>query len=247
MPGPDTAPPAEAPSRVVFLDAGETLLYAHPSSPDVMVEVAAAAGIQLDPTAVREVTGRLWPEVDALVAAGEQFTLSLDRSRRFWDWYYRRLLSDLEVPAQHHAALAEAFYARFTDLDTWVLYDDVLDCLRHFRSRGLTLGLISNWESWLEALLHHRQISHYFDAVVISGQVGAEKPDAAIFRQALDLAGVPAAQAVHIGDSLPNDVEAARAVGIRPILLTRDGGQAPPTGVAAVRSLTDLPRLLGVS
>jgi HAD superfamily hydrolase (TIGR01509 family) len=80
------------------------------------------------------------------------------------------------------------------------------------------------------------------DGVVTSADVGAAKPDAAVFRRALELAGVDAAGAVHVGDSLDNDVAGARAVGIRAVLVQRDG--PPPAGVEAVRSLTELPALL---
>jgi putative hydrolase of the HAD superfamily len=78
--------------------------------------------------------------------------------------------------------------------------------------------------------------------VVTSADAGAAKPDAAIFERALELAGVERQGAVHVGDSLDNDVEGARAVGIRAILVQRDGD--PPAGVEAVRSLIELPALL---
>ena len=109
--------------------------------------------------------------------------------------------------------LAAAFYERFITLDTWDLYEDSRPCLERLRRAGVTLVLVSNWESWLEPLLHHRRIHHYFDVLAISGQVGAEKPDAAIFHTALEQSGVTAEEAVHIGDSITSDVEGAQAVG----------------------------------
>jgi putative hydrolase of the HAD superfamily len=72
--------------------------------------------------------------------------------------------------------------------------------------------------------------------------VGAAKPDPAIFEYALSLAGVGPGDAVHVGDSLDNDVAGARAVGIRPLLVARDG--AAPVGVETIRSLAELPALL---
>jgi putative hydrolase of the HAD superfamily len=80
------------------------------------------------------------------------------------------------------------------------------------------------------------------DGVVTSADAGAAKPDAAVFRRALQLAGVDGAGAVHVGDSLDNDVAGARAVGIRAILVRRGG--EPPAGVEAVRALTEVPALL---
>ena len=78
--------------------------------------------------------------------------------------------------------------------------------------------------------------------MVTSAEVGVAKPGPAIFEHALELAGARAADAVHVGDSLENDVAGARAAGIRPVLVARDG--SAPAGVEAIRSLAELPSLL---
>ena len=64
---------------------------------------------------------------------------------------------------------------------------------------------------------------------------------------ALEQSGVTAAEAVHVGDSITSDVEGAQAVGIRPVLLDRSGSLTPPPGVPVLRSLSDLPALLGLA
>ena len=68
------------------------------------------------------------------------------------------------------------------------------------------------------------------------------KPDPAIFRRALELAGAEPAEAVHVGDSLDNDVEGARAAGIRAVLIAREG--RPPAGVESIATPRELPALL---
>ncbi len=77
------------------------------------------------------------------------------------------------------------------------------------------------------------------DAVVTSAEFGAAKPDRRIFDHALALAGVPARDAQHVGDDVEADVEGARAAGITPVLVARDGAQAPP-GVRAIPTLEGL-------
>jgi putative hydrolase of the HAD superfamily len=101
--------------------------------------------------------------------------------------------------------------------------------------------IASNWDCSLPDWLAPLGLLELVDGVVTSADVGAAKPDPALFRRALELAGVPAAEAVHVGDSLDNDVEGARAAGIRPLLLVRQG--EPPAGVEALRSLAELPSL----
>jgi len=110
------------------------------------------------------------------------------------------------------------------------------------RARGHRLVVASNWDCSLPDWLGPTGLLEHVDGVVTSADAGAAKPDPAVFRRALALAGVDGGGAVHVGDSLDNDVAGARAVGIRAILVQRAG--EPPDGVEAVRSLTELPDVL---
>jgi HAD superfamily hydrolase (TIGR01509 family) len=80
------------------------------------------------------------------------------------------------------------------------------------------------------------------DGVVSSAEVGAAKPDPAPFARGLELAGARAEEALHVGDSLENDVAGARAAGVRAVLLDRAG--AAPPGVETVRSLREVASLV---
>lgn len=81
-------------------------------------------------------------------------------------------------------------------------------------------------------------------AIVVSGEVGVEKPDPAIFRAALDRAEVPAERACMVGDHPVNDVGGARAAGIQAVFLTNRWFTAPE-GVPSVDDLRDVPARLG--
>jgi putative hydrolase of the HAD superfamily len=78
--------------------------------------------------------------------------------------------------------------------------------------------------------------------VVTSAAVGASKPAPELFRAALAAAGVSAGEALHVGDRLDEDVGGARACGIEPVLLRRDGTPGPD-GVVTIASLAELPSL----
>lgn len=122
-------------------------------------------------------------------------------------------------------------------------FPDTLPALRALRARGLRLVIASNWDCSLPDWLAPLGLLELVDGVVTSADAHAAKPAAAAFEAALSVAGVAADAAVHVGDSLTNDVEGAGAAGIRAILVWRDGG-APPAGVEAIRALTELPALL---
>ena len=116
-------------------------------------------------------------------------------------------------------------------------FDDVAPALMDLRERRLRLVVVSNWDWTLSDVLGGLGLLPLLDAVVTSAEVGAAKPERAIFEAGLAAAGCAAADAVHVGDSAVNDVEGARAAGIHPLLLAREGG-------GDLRSLEELPALL---
>jgi putative hydrolase of the HAD superfamily len=121
-------------------------------------------------------------------------------------------------------------------------YDDAIPALNGLRADGHGLVVVSNWDCALPDWLAPSGLLELVDGVVTSAEVGVAKPDARVFRRALQLAGVGADQAVHVGDSPDNDVKGARSAGIRAVLVQRDG--KPPQGMEHIRSLRELVPLL---
>jgi putative hydrolase of the HAD superfamily len=103
-------------------------------------------------------------------------------------------------------------------------YPDAAPALGALRDRGLRLIAVSNWDCALPRVLERCGIERMLDGVVTSAGAGARKPDPAIFKTALELAGCEAGEALHVGDTAEEDVAGARAAGIRPLLIDRDGG-----------------------
>jgi putative hydrolase of the HAD superfamily len=119
-------------------------------------------------------------------------------------------------------------------------YPEVPGVLAALRERGAAIVVVSNWDVSLHEVLERTELRALVDAVVTSAELGAAKPDPAIFTRALELAGgVAPADAVHAGDDLEADVEGARAAGIAPVLVVRDGEPAP-AGVRAIPTLEGL-------
>lgn len=214
--------------KFVFFDAGETILHPHPSFSEIFAAVCRERGHDASPAQVEAVQARLAPHLmdldhdeddeDARPYAGS--SLDEGEARRFWMHLYRRFVGELRLD---DAKLPDALFARFTDLSTYKLFDDVLPALDHLRGRGLRLGLISNFERWLEELLVELEVGHLFDVVTISGVAGVEKPDRAIYELALHNAGIEPHEAVHVGDSPDMDMEPADAIGMKVVLLDRGG------------------------
>jgi putative hydrolase of the HAD superfamily len=102
-------------------------------------------------------------------------------------------------------------------------YPDAVPALSALRDRGLRLVVVSNWDCSLPAVLEGCGFGGMLDGTVTSAEAGAGKPDPAIFGAALELAGCEAREALHVGDTVEEDVAGARAAGIRPLLIDREG------------------------
>jgi len=103
-------------------------------------------------------------------------------------------------------------------------YRDAAPALAELRALGMRLVCVSNWDYSLPDVLARVGLADELDGVVTSAAVGARKPDPRLFEAALEVAGCAADEALHVGDTPTEDVEGAKAAGIRALLIDRDGG-----------------------
>ena len=89
------------------------------------------------------------------------------------------------------------------------------DAVAALAGRGLSLAVVANWDVSLHGQLEAHGLDHWFQTVVVSAEVGAEKPDPEPFRVALERLGVDVARTVHVGDSDEHDRAGAAAAGLR--------------------------------
>lgn len=114
-------------------------------------------------------------------------------------------------------------------------YPDAVPALRDLRERGKRLVAVSNWDCSLDAVLERCGLGELLDGAVSSAVAGARKPDQAIFQPALELAEVEPDEALHVGDTAEEDVDGARAAGIRPLLIDRDGNGGDISSLGEIR------------
>src|SRR3954452_22129117 len=166
--------------------------------------------------------------------------------------YYRDHLHEGTDPAPVHEMRVRCAQAMDLPFPTEVVleallaalrfhaYRDSAPVLRALRARGIRTVVVSNWDWSLHERLHETGLADLVDGALASAEVGSAKPDGAIFAAALRIAGTTPAQTWHVGDTPAADVEGARAAGIHPVLIARDGVAGPGT----VRSLAELIPLL---
>jgi putative hydrolase of the HAD superfamily len=227
----------------VFFDAGETLVHPHPTFPDLFAEILRREGHDVAPQLVRERAHVVFDRFRSAAEANELWTTSPERSRRFWHEVYAIFLRELGVADAN--GLIDVVYAEFTDLSNYRLFDDVLAALERLRGAGLVLGVVSNFEAWLERLLDELGVAPYFSVQVISGVEGMEKPDPRIFELAMSRAGVAPEDSVYVGDNPEFDVDPALALGMFPVLIDRRQRFPGAPGTRIV-SMDELPSVLGL-
>jgi len=139
--------------------------------------------------------------------------------------------------------LAESAMKRMRELNErprFTLFDDVLPTVKILKERQLTIGLLTNIHRGINDICKELGLEPYMDVIVSSGEAGADKPDPAIFRFALERAGVDPAEAIHVGDQYLQDVVGARNVGITPVFIDRFDVSPEITDCARIRDLTEL-------
>jgi putative hydrolase of the HAD superfamily len=216
---------------VVFLDALGTLVELQPPAPRLRA-LLAQRGFDVD----EERAGAAFAAEIAYYLEHNLEGSDRERLDDLRDRCAEVMMSALELPRLDHATAREVMLGSLE----FVPFPDVAPALSALRDHGLVV--VSNWDCSLPDWLGTAGLLEHVDAVVTSAEVGAAKPDRAIFERALDVVRAEPGEAVHVGDSLENDVAGARAAGIRPVLVARDG--AAPGGVEAIRSLAELPALL---
>ena len=222
--------------RAVLFDVDFTLCRPGPElSPERYARIAARHGVTLD--------------VASYEAAREAAVLNLKRHPEFhhddaiWHRFTEEIFVGMGGPEAIAAECATEIERGWEVSANFELYEDVLAVLDDLRAYALKLGLVSNGIRDLHEFVAHHRLD--VDAIVDSRTHGRVKPHPTIFQAALDRLDVRADDAVMVGDSLEEDVEGARALGMRAILVDRDGRY--PEIEERLEDLYGLPAALGLA
>ena len=143
----------------------------------------------------------------------------------------------------------KSLYSYFATDQPWFLYPETRSALDQWQQQGITLGLLSNFDSRIYAVIVALGLDHYFSSITISTEIGAAKPDRLIFESALakhELERSPDL-AWHIGDSFKEDYQGASAVGITAFWLNRDDTPTTNPAKLAARTINTLTSLQSMS
>lgn len=180
-----------------------------------------------------------WPEVE------DKWTLGVLDGRSVSLEAWRRTLHSCGCDDEALAQIALETHRIFWR-ESYRLFDDVADLFSSLTQSGIPVALITNGATDSQRdKLRVLGIEHWFQAIIISGEVGLAKPNPAIFYLAIDRLGVEPESIWHVGDNLLTDVAGAKAAGIGAVWVNRRGLPFAGTGPQPDLDIRSLSALLG--
>ena len=208
--------------KAVFFDMYNTLSRFEPPREELQQRVCRGFGIKVTVPGILKgytVADNYMAQENARSPLGKR---SEEERRSFFSEYERLVLQG--AGAEVARELAGEIFSALRDIPyDLALFDDAIPCLKILKARGINVGLITNIYRDIWDTCDRLGLSPYLDFVVTSQEVGSEKPHPPIFRAALAKAGVEPEEALHVGDQYNADVVGAVGVGIKPLLIDRDG------------------------
>jgi len=209
--------------KAVFFDFFNTLAYFDPPREDTYASIAIKLGVEVTPAMI----ALALPEADAYWR-GENFKQPVrqreqdDKVAIYREYGVRILAGTGATPDQALQMLGTAFS------NGWVFksFPDAIPALRLVKEKKLITGLISNVGQEIDSYCRELGFEPFLDYKVTSFEVGYDKPRPEIFQLALDKAGVNAKDSIFIGDVYEQDIVGAKGVGMKAILVSRNGSTA---------------------
>lgn len=210
--------------QVIFLDAVGTLFGVQGSVGEVYASIACKYGVSVSPDVLNRAFFKSFKVAQPACFPGVSAADLPQQEYRWWHAVARQTFYRANV--LHYFSDFDDFfanlYAHFATAAPWFVYPDVYKTLESWHHQGIELGILSNFDSRIYAVLKALNLADFFKSVTISTEVGAAKPDAKIFAVALQKHGCAPGDALHIGDSFEEDYQGALAAGLQGFWLQRN-------------------------
>lgn len=200
--------------QALFFDIGDTLVFDHPSQRERFAAAACRIGLPIDPSRL----ARAWQKAEQTALQFYLQGIAFDNPGVMRAAAQAALSEGADIallPDRDWQRLLEAFIGISY---TRKAHPQAAEMLGMLRERGFPLGVISDWETDLPDVLGELGLLPFFSTITTSQAAGVTKPNARLFRAALSSAGVPAQNALHIGDWKELDIDGARGAGMHALL-----------------------------
>ncbi len=223
------------PIRAVLFDAVGTLIYADPPVAATYAEVGHRFGSTLDEATICERFRRALASEDEIDRTVHR--LRTDQSREHERW--RRIVAEVFCEVSDPAPIFDDLWRHFASPESWCVYDDVPACLERIAASGTTLGIASNFDDRLHAIVNSLVPLEHCRHLFVSSQLRWRKPAVNFFREIERNLGMASHEILLVGDDSENDYRAATNAGWQAAFLDREGRKQTAAS-ASVRSLAEL-------
>lgn len=191
------------------------MLYPFPSVGAVYSEVMKAHGLDLDSAILNNAFRVAWKEAHAKPRVG----VTVHDEKQWWRELVHRTMKGLGTVSDFDRMFEELWIA-FAQPHRWKLHEGVVETLSGLKGRGYRLAILSNWDPRLRCLLDGFNLTSFFEEIVISSEVGVEKPDEGIFVLTQKRFQLVPENLLHVGDSHFHDFQGASKAGWKCLLVT---------------------------
>jgi putative hydrolase of the HAD superfamily len=206
--------------KAIFFDAAGTLIKPARRVGESYAALAGKYGIRVAPAEVSARFRVCFEGASPLAFPGATPDAISGLEQNWWKHLVTEVFAPFG-PFKEFDAFFDELFAYFARPDSWELFPESIETLQALRERGLKRAVISNFDSRLLNILDGLGAASWFDAIFVSSAVGYAKPDRRIFEFALEAQQLAAPAALHIGDSVTNDVGGAANAGVKGILVDR--------------------------
>lgn len=225
--------------KAVFFDLVNTLVRHDPPPEERQYRALKESGIEIPKEDLRR---GFWAANDFFsqeAARAPIETRSPEEKLEVFIEFERTWLREAGLEASRELAMKSLELLR-RNTNAVVPFDDTVPALAQLRQRGLIIGLVSNLDMTLQEFCPDFDLASHLDFVLVSHEVGFEKPHPEIFQAALGHAQTSAAEAIMVGDQYHSDIVGALGAGIKPLWLDRDGIFDDHVDCQRVRGLAEI-------
>lgn len=226
------------PIRGIFFDAGNTLFETKETIGFYYSQIARRYDVhfeadRLNPrfkSAFQKAPPLAFPDAD------KETLLRLE-----YEWWYglvRDVFSEIKFP--RFDDFFETLYRFFESAGPWKLFPETQAVLAALKKANFRLGIISNFDSRLVSICRHLGIHRFFDLIVFSSKSAVAKPQPEIFEQSLKQLGLMSSETLYVGDQYENDVVGPQSVGMKALLIEREGHRLKHREVSTIRDLREV-------
>jgi putative hydrolase of the HAD superfamily len=207
--------------KAVFFDAGGTLIHTARPVGHYYALMAKHYGVDVNAEALQAGFKQAWAKMkprDPMAGARvmDDRVWWAELVRESWLAAGSPLADDF--PFEHYF---EEVYQLFARNEVWRIFPDALLALEKLREKGVRCGILSNWDRRLRLILQGLELKHFFEHIIISSEIGVEKPHPDIFKHAEKTFGISPSEALLLGDDEEFDGQGGRAAGWQVELIHR--------------------------